>query len=444
MRIIIAGSGEVGTHLAKLLSKEDQDIMVIDKNAERLAMLDANYNLMTHKGSPISFDGLKEAGAERCDLFIAVTPWETTNVTACSIAKSIGAKRTVARIDNYEYMRSVNRCFFSGIGVDELIYPEYLAALEIRTALERSWVRHWVELHDGRLIMVGVKINGCAQLVDMQLKELAKVHHHFHIAAIKRRHETIIPRGDDRICDGDIVYFITTKEHVDNIRRMCGKVDETIRRVMIMGGSRIAIRLAHLAGEDYRITIMDVDRDVCRRIADKCPHATVINGDARDIETLRSEGVADMDAFIALTDSSESNILSCLTAKEFGVKKTVAEVENIQLISEAENLNIGTIINKKLLASSKIFQLLIDADTENAKCLALADAEVAEIEVREGSRISKAPVKDLKISRDITLAGMVRDGKGMLITGATHLHPGDFVLVFSLSGAINKLEKLFK
>lgn len=443
MKIIIAGAGEVGTHLAKMLSSEDQDIMVIDKDAAKLEFLDANYNLMTHKGSPISFDAQHESGVDDCDLFIAVTPSETENILACQIAKKLGAGRTVARIDNYEYLRERNRPFFDDRGVDFLIYPEMLAAREIMTALERSWARHWFELHEGQLILIGVKIRDNAPVVGKKLRELTSSNHNVHVAAIKRNHETIIPRGDDDIETGDIIYFTTTKEHVKDIRQICGKKDTTIRKVLIMGGSRIAMRFANLADDKFKIKLIEIDRNRCDKVAEKCDNIRVVYGDARDIDTLRDQGIQDFDAFVALTDSSEANILTCLSAKELGVEKTVAEVEDIQFISQAENLNIGTIINKKLIASSKIFQILLDADTDSSKCLALADAEVAELEVHDGAKVVGTPVYKLKLPRDITFAGMIRDGKGMLISGQTQLQPGDHVLVFTLGGAIHKLDKLF-
>ena len=443
MKIVIVGAGEVGSHLAKLLSREDQDIVLVDKDANRLANLDANYNLMTLCGSPTSFSTMREADVDHCDLFIAVTPYETTNVTACAMAKSIGAKKTVARIDNYEFMVDESQEFFTQIRVDYLIYPEFLAAQEIMTSLKRSWVRHWFELHDGEIILVGVKLRDNAPLIGKQLKELAFVQRSFHISAIKRNHETIIPRGDDIIRANDILYFTTTRDHVDDLLDLCGKVQHDINRVLIMGGSRIAIRLAALAGNEYSFKIIESNLEVCKALPEKCTNCEIVHGDARDFDVLREEGIEDFDAFIALAESSEANILACLTAKEFGVDKTIAEVENIQFISEAEGLNIGTIINKKLLASSKIFQILLDADINSSKCLALTDAEVAEIEAKPKSKITRAAVKDLNLSRDMTIAGLIRDGQGMLVNGNTVIQPGDHVVVFCLTGAIHKVEKLF-
>jgi trk system potassium uptake protein TrkA len=359
------------------------------------------------------------------------------------MAKSLGAQCTVARIDSYDFMDPNNMKLVKKMGVDEVIYPEYLAAQEIVTALRRSWIRHWFELHDGEIILVGVRVRANAPLVGLQLKEFASTNHQFHVSAIKRDHETIIPRGDDRMEEGDILYITTTRDHVNDLINLCGKVDNKIKKVMIMGGSKIAIRLTNLAAGQFKFKIIDNKLETCKKLPEKCPDCEIIYGDARDADLMAEAGINDTDAFIALSPSSETNILTCLTAKSLGVKKTIAEVESLQFISQAEGLNIGTIINKKLLASSTIFQLLLDTDTSTSKCLALADAEVAEIEVRPGSKITQAAVKDLGLPRSLTLAGLIRNGHGQLITGSTVIEPGDHVLVFCLLGSLHKVERLF-
>lgn len=444
MRILIAGAGEVGTHLAKLLSREEQEVTIMDSDADKLAVLDANYNLLTYRGLPTAFSELKAAGASKCDLFIAVTTSETSNLIACSIAKSLGARQTVARIDNYEYMKREYKEFFTKQGVNHLIYPEFLAAKEIATGLKHCWARHWFELHGGQLIVVGVKLREGARLCGMQLKELAQEHRFFHVSAIKHGHDTIIPRGDDILLDGDIVYFTTTAEHVDSIREICGKRSGEIKRVLIVGGSRIAVRLLNLEGmDDYKFKIIEADRKRCEWLAERCPDAKIVHGDGRDTELLLEEGGPQFEAFVALTGSSEANILSSLTAKEMGARKTIAEVENLQFVPAAENLNIGTIINKKLLASGKIFQILLEADAESSKFMALADADVAEIEAKPGSKITSAMVKDLRLSHDMTIAGLIRNEKGMLVDGNTTIEAGDHVVVFCLADAIHKIERLF-
>ena len=443
MKIVIAGAGEVGCHLAKLLSREDQEITVVDDNIERLAFLDANYNLLTINGSPTSFAALKSAGVKKCDLFIAVTPSETANLLACSIARSFGAKKAVARIDNYEYMEPDQLAFFSEKGISQLIYPEYLAALEIIKALERNWVRFWFEIHGGELIVVGIKIRENARLAGKKLKELSVSEHFFHVTAIKRNHETIIPRGDDIVRPNDIIFFTTTQDYIEDLREICGKTRHDLQRIVIVGGSHIAIRLIDLAGDRYEFKIIESYRNRCQQLCELCPNAQIVNADGRDIDTLIEEGIDTTDVFIALTENSETNIIASLSAKEQGVKKTIAEVEDLQFISFAENLNIGTILNKKLLLSGCILQAMIDADVESSKFMALADGDVADIEVREGAKVTKVQVKDLKLPHDLTIAGLIRDGHGMLVRGDTQIQPGDHVVVLFLNTALKKIEKLF-
>jgi len=442
MRIVIAGAGEVGTHLAKMLSNEEQDIIVIDKDLKKLHNLE-NYNLMTVVGSAVSLDLLKSISVGAADIFIAVTPHETINVIASSMAKSLGCRKTVARIENFEFIKPLSKKFFSSYGIDSLIYPEYLAALEIQTAIEHTWVRSWFEMLNGELIVVGVKIRENARIVGHKLKDLGSISNFMHINAIKRNREIIIPGGDDDIMANDIVYIATTPYNVDDVMAACGKDKHSVERVLIMGSNEIVKQLAQLISGKYKVKIMDNDLERCQQLADEFPECNIVHYEPGNNDVLEEEGVEDYDVYVSMGDSSESNILNCIMAKELGMKKTIAQVENLQLINEAENFNIGTIINKKLIASSTIFQMMIDDDTDNAKCLALADAEVAELEVGAGAKVTKALIKDLKLSRDMTIAGMVRNGIGQLVTGDTRLMAGDRVVVFCLSGAIHKIERMF-
>lgn len=444
MKIVIAGAGEVGTHLAKMLSNEDQDIILLDSDQTRLDLIDSNYNLMTWNGSTSSFASLRDVGVAEADLYIAVTPYETRNLTSCAIAKHLGARKTVARIDNSEFLVPQNHLVIKSMGIDFMIYPENLAADEIGMALEHNWARYWGELNNGQLLLIGVKLHTESPLIDCKLKDLPVTGHDFHVAAIKRNNETIIPGGNDEIRHDDIVYFITTPPYVNKVRELCGKKKKTVRKALILGGSRIAVRFAKLYSDKYHLKIIDYNREICEQLATTLPACEIVCGDGRDIEVLRENNIYQYDAFMSLTDSSETNILACLTAKEFGVPKTIADVENLQFLSQAENLNIGTTINKKLLASSHIFKILLDADESNAKFLALADAEVAELMAKPDSKITKAPVKDLHLPWGMTLAAVVKHGVSMLVGGNTRIDAGDFVVVFCLSGTIRKLEKWFK
>ena len=445
MKIIIAGAGAVGTHLAKLLSDEKQDIILMDENEERLGKMNNNIDLMTVNHSPTSINGLKTAGIAGADLFIAVTPDESRNMTACMLATNLGAKKTVARIDNYEYLLPKYKEFFSQLGVHSLIYPEMLAAKDIVDAVKMSWIRLWWEFAGGSLVLIGTKMREAAEVLNVPLYELGGQGIPFHIVAIKRGTETIIPRGDDRIQLNDVVYFTTTKKSIPYIKKISGKENEPeVRNVMIMGGSRIAVRTAQYMPDYMRTTIIETDRNRCGRLTELVDDdVMVINGDGRDMELLISEGIQNTQAFIALTGNSETNILACLAAKRMGVSKTVAEVENIDYITMAESLDIGTVINKKFIAASHIYQMMLDADVSNVKCLTFANADVAEFIVKAGARITKAPVKEIGLPKGATIGGLIRNGEGLLVTGNTVIQENDHVVMFCMGMLIKKLEKYF-
>ncbi|NLZ73547.1 MAG: Trk system potassium transporter TrkA [Bacteroidales bacterium] len=445
MNIVVAGAGAVGTHLARLLSDEKQNITLIDEDEEKLKALSLNLDLLTILGSPTSINSLKEAGIHKTDLFIAVTPDESRNITACMLATNLGAIKTVARIDNYEYLLPENKAFFQKLGVDALIYPEMLAAKEIVSSVKMSWIRQWWEFSDGALLLIGVKIRTEVEILNIPLRELGKTGIPYHVVTIKRGNKTIIPNGDEQILLNDIVYFITTRKHIPYIRKITGKENEPdVKSVIIMGGGRIAQKTAEQLPDYMSIKIIENKIDHCNTLTEQLDNRImIINGDGRDLDLLEEEGIKHTDAFIALTENSETNILACLAAKRKGVKKSVAEVENIDYIGMAESMDIGTVINKKKIAASYIYQMMLNADVSNVKSLTFADADVAEFTVQENSKITKNKVKDINLPKESIIGGLIRDGKGLLVTGDTLIQPGDHVVVFCLSMTIKKIEKFF-
>ena len=443
MRIIIAGAGEVGTHLAKMLARENMEITLLDEDPSRLKDIEANYDLLAREGSATSIKDLKEIGVENVDLFIAVTPYESVNMTACMLANNMGAKRTLARIDNYEYMLPDNKEFFKKLGVDYLIYPEMLAAQEIAESLKTSWLRQNLSFCNNALILLGIKVRKNAVIVNQEFSTGFFEHGKYRVVAINRNNKTIIPKGSDEISENDIVYFITTPENMDFVRSQAGKDDNQIKKVMMMGGSRITQKTIQYLPNHMHVKILERDKEKSYALAEKFNNSLIINCDGRNLEVLKEEGIQEMDAFVAVTANSEANILACLAAKRLGVKKTVAEVENIDYILLAESMDIGTVINKKIIAASYIYQLTLDADVLNVRNLTSADAEVVEFVAKAGSKITRSQVKDLNLPDNVNIGGIVRDGVGSIVNGMTNIMADDHVIVFCVSSALRKMETFF-
>ncbi len=447
MKIIIAGAGAVGTHLAKLLSRDDQDCTLIDEDDDRLAGLDGEYDIMILQASPTSIKALREAGAQNADLFVGVTPDESRNMNACIIAHAMGAKKTVARIDNYEYLAPNLESFFNELGIDSLIYPEVLAAIDINNGLKMSWVRQRWDVHGGALVMLGVKLHEMCEILNRPLRELCGPDDPYHIVAIKRGSETIIPGGNDELRNLDMAFFMTTREYIPYIRKIAGKEHYAdVKNVIVMGGGKTAVRVALTVPDYMNVKIIEMSEERCERLntlLSTCD-TMVIHGDGRDISLLEDEGIRNTQAFVAVTDNAETNILACLTAKRLGVRKTIAMVENLDYVSMAEELDIGTIINKKTIAASHIYQMMLDAEVNNMRSLMMLDSDVAEFTAAPGSPVTKKPVKALGLPFGMNIGGLVRHGEGMLVNGNSQIEAGDTVMVFCHEQNMKKMEKYFK
>jgi trk system potassium uptake protein TrkA len=447
MKIVIAGAGAVGTHLSKLLSRDHQDCVLIDENADRLGDLDSRYDIMTLQGRTTSINTMKEAGVERADLFVGVTPDESRNMNACMIAHALGAKKTVARIDNFEYLDPQRKELFQQMGIDSLIFPEVLAAIDITNGLKMSWARQRIDIHGGALILLGIKLRESCEILNQPLRTLCGPEDPYHVVAIKRGDDTLIPGGNDELHVNDIAYFMTTREYISYIRKIVGKEHYTdVKNVIIMGGGRTAVRVAKTAPDYMNLKIIEIDQQRCEKLNEKLADLDlmVIHGDGRDLGLLQEEGIQHTQAFVALTGNAETNILACLTAKRLGVRKTVAMVENLDYVEMAERLDIGTIINKKTLAASHIYQMMLDADVSNVRSLMLLDSDVAEFVAAPGSKVTRHDVKDLGLPFGVTIGGLVRNNQGILVNGNTRIQAGDSVMVFCHEHQLKKAEKYFR
>ncbi|WP_302750570.1 Trk system potassium transporter TrkA [uncultured Prevotella sp.] len=447
MKIIIAGAYAIGSHLAKLLSRNNQDIVLIDDDEQRLENISSDYDILTMHASPTSLAALKNAGAADANLYIAVTPDENLNMNSCVMAKAIGAKKTVAKVNNYEFVEPEMAKFYEKLGIDSLIYPENLAAYDIVNGLKMSWVRQRWDVHGGALVMLGIKLRETCEILDRPLKELCKPDSPYYIVAIRRDGDTIIPGGNDVLKMYDLVYFMVTKQYIPYVRKIVGKEHYAdVKNVMIMGGGDTAVRALKNMPEYMNVKLMEHDVERCDILNDQIDdqRVMVINGDGRDLQLLNEEGIHTTQAFVALTSNAETNILACLTAKRMGVRKTVAAVENLDYVNMAVSLDIGTIINKKAIAASHIYQMMLDAEVNNVRFLMTANADVAEFTAHPESKVTKKRVFELGLPNGATIGGLVRNGEGHLVSGGTQIEAGDIVVVFCYNVRMEKLEKFFK
>ncbi len=445
MKIIIGGAGAVGYQITKMLASEDHEIVVIDIDEDSVETLASTYDVLTVVGSITSFSVLKQAGVKNADLFVAVARELETNITACILAKRLGAQKTVARIDNSEYLQPMNRSHCISMGVDALVYPQMLAAREIVNLLAQTGTSEVFNFSQGMMSLFVIKLHENAPVINKTLIDAALIDDNlqYRAVAITRNGKTIIPRGTDVFQVGDVVYVITNQKGISKITQYSGHKKLAPENIMILGGSRIGYRAAGVLERTANIKLIEIDKSKCFELTDMLPESLIINGDGRDTEMLRQEGIENMDAFIAVTGNSETNILTCLQAKKMGVKKTIAAVESLDYISLAENVGIDAIINKKMIAASYILRFTLNADVTSFMCLTATDAEVFEFIVRPGAKITKGKLREVSFPKDAIVGGVVRNKTAFIATGETHVKANDHVVVFSLPTAVGKLEEFF-
>jgi trk system potassium uptake protein TrkA len=448
MKIIIAGAGDVGFHLAKLLSYESQDTYVIDFDGEKLDYINNHLDVITKKGDATSIKLLKEIGIDTADLLIAVTDSQNTNFTISVIGKSLGVKKTIARIDNSEFL---NECEvdFKQFGLDFMISPEELAANEIKMLLDQSSFNDTVAFESGVFNIMGTPLTYQSPILNLTVKEATERFSDidFVTIAIKRQgiSQTIIPRGDTTYQLDDQVYFCVPNYSMQDLYPIIGKKQINIKNVMILGGSSIGQKTAHnLCKNNFKVKLIEQNREKAELLAEQLNDTLVIHGDGRDLELLEEENIRETDAFIAVTGNTETNIMSCLVAKSKGVKKTVALVENMDYIDISQTIGIQSLINKKLIAASNIFRHI-----RKGAVLALAnlhniDAEVFEYEVQKGAKVTAKPIKDLRFPREAVFGGIIRDEKAIMPSGDIQITTGDKVIIFCLPEIISTVERLFK
>jgi trk system potassium uptake protein TrkA len=445
MKIIIAGAGDVGFHLAELLSYENQEITVIDLDEEKLTNISNKLDVATIKGSSTSYSALEEAGVSEADLLIAVTSIEEINITTSIFAKHLGAKKTVARIKNFDFLQEREKTYLKELGIDELISPESLASREIKRLLKSTALTDIFHFEDGKLTLLGILIDKNCKLCNLKLIDSPAFNpdNDFIIVAILRKGETIVPHGNDKLIEGDHAYFVATPSGVEKIQAFSNTKKTEIKNVMILGGSKIGEIVAKKLNKEYDIKLIEQDKIKCFALADELSDTLVIHGDGRNTDLIESEGINDMDAFIAVTGNSETNILSCLVAKEHGVKKTIALVENVEYIHLSQNIGIDTMINRKLIAANFIFRYIRKGDIISITSIQGVNAEILEFYVKEKSKITKKYIKNLKFPKEAIIGGVVRKGIPRIANGDLRIRSEDRVVVLCTPKSIHKVESFF-
>ena len=448
MKIIIAGAGEVGFHLAKLLSFESQEITLIDLDKERLNYAETHLDIKVVSGDITSVSVLKSSNISNADLFISVTSFETSNITSCFLAKQLGAKKTIARISNTEFIQNKSELEFEKLGIDELISPESLAASEIELLMSQSVFNDTYEFENGALTMLGLTLSEEAEIINKTVKLAAEFlpDLHFMPIAIQRKgsRATVIPRGDTVFLKGDRVVFITSKGGDEELCKLTGRQKTKIKNIMILGGGQIGSTSAEeLANSGFNIKIVEKSKERAIDLADQLSDALVINGDGRNIELLEEENFSNMDALISVTGNSETNIMSCLVAKSKGVKKTIALVENMDYFALSHSIGVDTLINKKLLAANSIFRYIRKGEVVAMTKLVNMDAELLEFVVNDASKVCGLHIKNIDFPRSAIIGGVIRENEGYIALGDFKIQAGDRVVVCCMPQSIKKVESLF-
>ena len=445
MKIIIAGAGEVGFHLAKLLSYESQEITLIDPVRDSLTFAEGHLDIKVLNGDSTSIKTLNDANASDADLFIGVTSLQATNLTACFLAKQLGAKKTIARISNSEYNSPKNNINFIDLGVDELISPGDLATDEIELVINQSVFNDTFEFEDGALTTLGLNLSDSATLIGKSVTEAASFfpETHFFPIAIKRDDETIIPRGDTIFNTGDHVVFMTTEGGDKELCKLSGTDLTKIDNVMIMGGGNIGRKVAKKLSKNFNVKLIEKSKSRALDLADRLPEALVIYGDGRNVELLDEENLNNMDAFISVTGNSETNIMSCLVAKSKGIKKTIALVDNMDYYKLSQSIGIDTLINKKLLAANSIVKYIKKAEVVAISQLSNMNAELLEFVINENSHVCDKFIRDLNFPREAIISGVIRNGTGLVVLGDFKILKDDRVVVCCKLDTVNQVEKFF-
>ena len=451
MKIVIVGAGETGSHLAKMLSAAGNDVTVIDNDAKRLDKLSATTDIASVNGSPTSIKTLQEAEVGSTDLFIAVYPLvaQEVNIVSAILAKSLGAAKVSARVHTEEYLTSESKLRFKEMGIDLVFYPSKIVADEVIESMSHASASESFNFGHGRLQITAFKLEEDSPILDMKLGEFTSLEDTddslFRIIAISRGDKTIIPRFDTRFKYHDLVYTISNREGCNTLMQLFGQSSTTVRSIMIVGGSSIAeIAARTLDKQGIAVKIVEKDRERCLELSEKLSrNVSIIHGDGRNSDFLLDEGIREYDAFAAMTDSDETNVLACVAAKRFGVDRTMAEVENLEYIHLAEDMGVDTVINKKLVTASRIFKFTLSGKARTVRYISGTAAEVLEYTAAPESLITRTAIREAGFPVNAIIGGIIRGNETLIAVGDTRVEAYDRVVVFALPEAVKEVDRFF-
>jgi trk system potassium uptake protein TrkA len=427
-----------------MLSGNGHDITVADVDPKALGELGNLADVETTEGDTTQFSVLRKAGVRKCDLFIAVRSVENDNILSAVMAKQLGARKAIARIDSNEYLEPNSKEIFIDMGIDYLFYPEQIAAREVINLLGHTSTTEYVDFAAGKLSLVAFKLELTSPLLGNKIIEEGMDEDvEYRTVAIVRGSRTIIPGSEDRYEAEDMVYIIARHNSAQSVVELSGNRQVEIRNMMILGGSRIGVRIANELQNSVNVKLVDYNSDKAYRLAEMLDKTLIINEDGRDTEAMLEEDLSGMDAFVAVTGRSETNILAAMLAKRMGVKKVIAEVENINYISLAESIGVDTIINKKLVTASNIFRFTMTTDVQAIKCLTGSQAEVLEFIVKPNSPATKSSVLELGLPDDAMIGGVVRGDRVFIAVDSTRINAYDRVVVFAMPDSIMRVAEFF-
>lgn len=447
MRIIIIGAGEVGFHLAKTLSNDSHDVTIVDTDTEKCARVQDNLDVLVVEGSGASAGTLVAAGVKDADMIIAVSALDEVNIISCMLANQFGVRRKIARVRNPEYTLD-NAVLKPGqLGIDLMINPEQATAEEIVSLVERSAATDVIDFASGKIQVIGIRLDPRAPIINKTLREVSEgiPDLKFRTVAISRQERTIIPSGEEYFRRGDQIFVTAKTESIPEVLKLCGKNDERLDKVMILGGSKVGRAVARLLERerDIDVRLIESNRDKSERVAEELKRTLVIHGDGTDIDLLAAEGLIDMDAFIAVTDDEETNIIACLLARHIGVRRNIAMVSRAEYVPLMPTIGLDAAVDKRRITANAIARFIRHGEIVSVATLRGTGAEVIELVVQPDSRIVGRPLRRAKIPEGVIIGAVARGDQVFVPVGETVLQPEDKVVVFTVPQARESLEKLF-